>query len=153
MEGDTVSKKRLTFKQWFFIIWFLIMITGASFAVVTYGSFWRFDYNTKITDFSICSGLDSNGYPIPSAHPITLTAKEINVCGYLEGNVSNIRLAFNLQFNGKLVVNPMSSYYQVGYFTTRIAAPSNGFKAGNYLVLVYQGRHKLASTEFTIRKP
>ncbi|MEW5959067.1 MAG: hypothetical protein AB1801_15150, partial [Chloroflexota bacterium] len=48
------------------------------------------------------------------------------------------------------ILDRPTGHYQVGYFTVRFAAPSSRFKAGNYLVLVYEGRHKLASTEFPI---
>lgn len=153
MKISTTGQEWAVFRRKFFVILFLIMIIGGSFAIATYGSFWRFYYNARMTNFSVCLGLDSDGHPIPIVRPLTVTVKEINVCGYLEGNGPTIPLVFDFQHNGKLVMNPMSGYYRVGYVTARFIAPSEGFKAGNYLVLVYQGRNKLVSTEFTIEEP
>lgn len=150
---DSKASKYLNFRRWFFTIWFLIMIIGGTLLIVTYGSRWRFDYNARMTEFSICSGLASTGTPIPVTRPITIEAKEIKVCGYLEGNGPTIPLTFYWLYNGEGVVRPLTGYYEVGYVMARFVAPSSGLKAGRYVVLVHRARNKLASTEFTIEEP
>jgi hypothetical protein len=85
------------FRRRFVAVCLLIIIGGSCVTIATYGSFWRFFYNARMTNFSVCLGLDSKGHPIPIVRPLTTTVNEINVCGYLEGYGPTIPLVFYFQ--------------------------------------------------------
>ncbi len=133
------------------IVWVSFAACSAILLLATYGRTWRIDYEAQITQLSICSGLDSNGTPISVTYPITVGVKEIHVCGYLEGIGPNIPLGFLLEYNGDVLVD-RDDRYQPGYIVATLDAPPAGLSSGRHRVMVYLGRHKLASTEFTVSR-
>ncbi len=135
------------------ILWILGLAGTAMLLVATYGRTWRFDYQAKISQLSVCSGLDPvTKAPIPVTHPLTTDAKDISVCAYLEG-VGSIPLEFLWRYNGQVLTVKRGDYYQPGYITSKLTAPAEGFRAGKYSVLIYLGRCDLASSEFLVERP
>ncbi len=131
------------------IVWLVGAIIACTISVATYGHTWRFAYNASITEFAVCSGLDPvSKAPIPVTQPIAAGAKELAVYGYLKGIGPTIPLWIIWEYNEEVFADK-DDYYQLGYIEARVKSPG-GFKAGQYTVSVYLGRHKLASTEFNV---
>jgi hypothetical protein len=146
-----MGKEPLVFNRKFVVAWLLGVMVIIAFEMATYGHTWRFNYNASITGLATCSGLDTvSRSPIPVTHPITVEAKEITVCGHLEG-IGPIPLEVVWEYNGEALANK-GDYYQPGYMEVQLMS-SKGFKAGKYSVSVYEGRSKLASTEFAVEQP
>jgi hypothetical protein len=148
-----MNKESLSCSRLLVVVWVLGAIGAAILVAVTYGRTWRIDYKARMTELSVCSGLDQvTRSPVPMTHPITVGASEITICGHLEG-LGPIPLGFLLKYNGEIIVATDDHYYDPGYITYRFVVPPTKLKVGKYVVLVYLGRHQLASTEFTVEKP
>ncbi len=143
---------KLNNRQLFFVAWTVGAIGVIILLIATYGRTWRFAYYAKITELSVCQGMNSDGVPIPVTLPITTITKEINICAHLDGIGPHIPLWILVKHDGNVIATT-DEYYQLGYITTRFVARSSGLDAGNYSVLVYEGRHQLAATEFKIEQP
>ncbi len=143
-----MSRESFDFNRKFVIIWLVGATILCIISAVTYGRTWRFSYNASITEFAVCSGLDPiSKAPVPVTQPIAAGAKELAVCGRLEG-IGPIPLWIIWEHNEEFFADK-TDYYQPGYIEARVKS-SGGFKAGQYSVSVYEGRSRLASTEFIV---
>lgn len=133
------------------IVWVSFAICAAILVLATYGRTWRIDYKAQLSQLALCSGLDSNGTPVLATQPVTVDVKEIRVCGYLDGVGPDIPLWFLLEYNEDVLIDRVDRY-QPGYISTYFRVPRAGLRTGSHSVLVYSGRHKIASMEFIVQR-
>lgn len=113
---------------------------------------WRFSYDVKITDFSVCDEIST----IPNASVIEIDSdaingnnNQINICGYLE---SDFPADFRLLVYKDSRKTPVSIVFHdidSGNFSLKIPLSEEDI-TGTYKVEVERRRSVIATTEFII---